>query len=330
MAELNFDKVLASLRLRLDEVTSENEFDEISKEFLGKDSLLSDERKKLSTLSKDDKKSYGEKLNRVNKSITDNITKSKIDFIDKKYSNLENSENEDVTINWINKQGSHRHIISQVMDEVVEIFSSIGYKVAYGPEVETSWHNFDALNTPEWHPARYESDTLYTNINLETLLRTQTSTVQIRHMENNEPPAYIVAPGRVFRSDQLDATHSPVFHQLEGLAIDKNLKFTDLKGTLEYFVKQFFGEDIETKFIPHFFPFTEPSAEVLVKWNNEEWLEILGCGMVDPNVLKHVGYPKEYQGFAWGVGIERLAMLKYQIDHIKNFYENDIRFLEQF
>ena len=330
MAELNFDKVLASLRLRLDEVTSENEFDEISKEFLGKDSLLSDERKKLSTLSKDDKKSYGEKLNRVNKSITDNITKSKIDFIDKKYSNLENSENEDVTINWINKQGSHRHIISQVMDEVVDIFSSIGYKVAYGPEVETSWHNFDALNTPEWHPARYESDTLYTNINLETLLRTQTSTVQIRHMENNEPPAYIVAPGRVFRSDQLDATHSPVFHQLEGLAIDKNLKFTDLKGTLEYFVKQFFGEDIETKFIPHFFPFTEPSAEVLVKWNNEEWLEILGCGMVDPNVLKHVGYPKEYQGFAWGVGIERLAMLKYQIDHIKNFYENDIRFLEQF
>ena len=330
MAELNFDKVLASLRLRLDEVTSENEFDEISKEFLGKDSLLSDERKKLSTLSKEDKKSYGEKLNRVNKSITDNITKSKIDFIDEKYSNLENSENEDVTINWVNKQGSHRHIISQVMDEVVDIFSSIGYKVAYGPEVETSWHNFDALNTPEWHPARYESDTLYTNINLETLLRTQTSTVQIRHMENNEPPAYIVAPGRVFRSDQLDATHSPVFHQLEGLAIDKNLKFTDLKGTLEYFVKQFFGEDIETKFIPHFFPFTEPSAEVLVKWNNEEWLEILGCGMVDPNVLKHVGYPKEYQGFAWGVGIERLAMLKYQIDHIKNFYENDIRFLEQF
>ena len=330
MAELNFDKVLASLRLRLDEVTSENEFDDISKEFLGKDSLLSDERKKLSTLSKDDKKSYGEKLNRVNKSITDNITKSKIDFIDKKYSNLENSENEDVTINWVIKQGSHRHIISQVMDEVVDIFSSIGYKVAYGPEVETSWHNFDALNTPEWHPARYESDTLYTNINLETLLRTQTSTVQIRHMENNEPPAYIVAPGRVFRSDQLDATHSPVFHQLEGLAIDKNLKFTDLKGTLEYFVKQFFGEDIETKFIPHFFPFTEPSAEVLVKWNNDEWLEILGCGMVDPNVLKHVGYPKEYQGFAWGVGIERLAMLKYQIDHIKNFYENDIRFLEQF
>ena len=330
MAELNFDKVLASLRLRLDEVISENEFDEISKEYLGKDSLLSDERKKLSTLSKEDKKSYGEKLNQINKSISEKIIKSKQDFIEKKYSDLEDSEDEDVTINWVTKKGTHRHIISQVMDEVVDIFSSIGYKVAYGPEVETSWHNFDALNTPDWHPARYESDTLYTNTTPETLLRTQTSTVQIRHMENNDPPAYIVAPGRVFRSDQLDATHSPVFHQLEGLAIDKNLKFTDLKGTLEYFVKQFFGSEIETKFIPHFFPFTEPSAEVLVKWKNGEWLEILGCGMVDPNVLKHVGYPEDFQGFAWGVGIERLAMLKYQIDHIKNFYDNDIRFLEQF
>tara|TARA_Y100000766_G_scaffold268772_1_gene265195 strand:+ start:1067 stop:2059 length:993 start_codon:yes stop_codon:yes gene_type:complete len=330
MAELNFDKVLASLRLRLDEVVSENEFDEITKEYLGKDSLLSDERKKLSTLSKEDKKSYGETLNAVNKSITANIQKAKKLFVDNKYSNLEESENDDVSINWVSEQGSHRHVLSQVMDEVVDIFSSIGYKVAYGPEVETSWHNFDALNTPDWHPARYESDTLYTDKNLESLLRTQTSTVQIRYMENNDPPVYIVAPGRVFRSDQLDATHSPVFHQLEGLAIDKNLKFTDLKGTLEFFVKQFFGDDIETKFIPHFFPFTEPSAEVLVKWNNGEWLEILGCGMVDPNVLEHVGYSKEYQGFAWGVGIERLAMLKYQIDHIKNFYENDIRFLEQF
>ena len=330
MAELNFDKVLASLRLRLDEVVSENEFAEITKEYLGKESLLSDERKKLSTLSKEDKKSYGETLNAVNKSITATIQKAKKLFVDNKYSNLEESEYDDVSINWVSQQGSHRHVLSQVMDEVVDIFSSIGYKVAYGPEVETSWHNFDALNTPDWHPARYESDTLYTNTNLETLLRTQTSTVQIRHMENNDPPAYIVAPGRVFRSDQLDATHSPVFHQLEGLAIDKNLKFTDLKGTLEYFVKQFFGSEIETKFIPHFFPFTEPSAEVLVKWKNGEWLEILGCGMVDPNVLKHVGYPEEFQGFAWGVGIERLAMLKYQIDHIKNFYDNDIRFLEQF
>ena len=330
MAELNFDKVLASLKLRIDDIVNEEEFEEVLKEYTGKDSLLSAERKKLSNLSKDDKKIYGEKLNNVNNSITSNINKAKEEFINKKFTTLENEENEDISIDWTSRTGTHRHVLSQVMDEVVDIFASIGYKVAYGPEVETSWHNFDALNTPDWHPARYESDTLYTDNNLETLLRTQTSTVQIRYMEENDPPVYIVAPGRVFRSDQLDATHSPVFHQLEGLAIDKNLKFTDLKGTLEYFVKQFFGKEIETKFIPHFFPFTEPSAEVLVKWNNGEWLEILGCGMVDPNVLSHVGYPKEFQGFAWGVGIERLAMLKYEIDHIKNFYDNDLRFLDQF
>ena len=330
MPELNFDKVLASLKLRIDDIVNEEEFEEVLKEYTGKDSLLSAERKKLSNLSKDDKKIYGEKLNNVNNSITSNINKAKEEFINKKFTTLENEENEDISIDWTSRTGTHRHVLSQVMDEVVDIFASIGYKVAYGPEVETSWHNFDALNTPDWHPARYETDTLYTDNNLETLLRTQTSTVQIRYMEENDPPVYIVAPGRVFRSDQLDATHSPVFHQLEGLAIDKNLKFTDLKGTLEYFVKQFFGKEIETKFIPHFFPFTEPSAEVLVKWNNGEWLEILGCGMVDPNVLSHVGYPKEFQGFAWGVGIERLAMLKYEIDHIKNFYDNDLRFLDQF
>ena len=216
------------------------------------------------------------------------------------------------------------------MEEVVEIFASLGYTVAYGPEAETSWHNFDALNTPDWHPARYESDTLYLDENLSTLLRTQTSTVQVRHMQENEPPVYIVAPGRVYRSDQLDATHSPVFHQIEGLAVDDGITFSDLKGTLEYFVQEFFGTSVKTKFIPHFFPFTEPSAEVLVSWKDGEWLEILGCGMVDPNVFKNVNYPASTQGFAFGVGVERLAMLRYGIDHIKNFYENDLRFLEQF
>ena len=223
-----------------------------------------------------------------------------------------------------------RSLQTNVMNEVVDIFAAIGYTVATGPEAETSWHNFDALNTPDWHPARYESDTLYLDNKLEKLLRTQTSTVQVRHMQNNKPPVYIVAPGRVYRSDQLDATHSPVFHQIEGLAVDENLTFSDLKGTLEYFVKEFFGKDLKTKFIPHFFPFTEPSAEVLVSWKDGEWLEILGCGMVDPNVFKHVGYKTDSQGFAFGVGVERLAMIRYGIDHIKNFYENDLRFLRQF
>ena len=330
MPELNLDKILASLDLRISDVTLPDEYDQISKDYLGKDSLLAEERKKLPTLSNEDKKTYGKKLTELSKEIESKIESSKKQFILDTFQKKEKDEFTDITIDWNRNEGSYKHILSSVMDEVVNIFSSIGYEVAYGPEAETSWHNFDALNTPDWHPARYESDTIYLNSDLETLLRTQTSTVQIRHMEQNDPPVYIVAPGRVFRSDQLDATHSPVFHQLEGLAIDKNLSFTDLKGTLEYFTKEFFGENIETKFIPHFFPFTEPSAEVLVKWNDGSWLEILGCGMVDPNVLENVGYSKEYKCFAWGVGIERLAMLRYKIDHIKNFYENDIRFLEQF
>lgn len=330
MPELNFDKVYASLDLRIKDISNIDEFDDLTKEFLGKNSLISEERKKLSTLSNEDKKSYGIKLTKATELITSEIKKQRKFFLNSQFSVRENNEKLDISIDWKPSRGTYKHVLSSVMDEVVSIFSSIGYEVAHGPEAETSWHNFDALNTPDWHPARYESDTLYLDKDLGTLLRTQTSTVQIRHMEENEPPVYIVAPGRVFRSDQLDATHSPVFHQLEGLAIDKNLTFTDLKGTLEFFVKEFFGSDIETKFIPHFFPFTEPSAEVLVKWQNGEWLEILGCGMVDPNVLSNVNYPDNYKGFAWGVGIERLAMLRYKIDHIKNFYDNDIRFLEQF
>jgi len=330
MPELNVDKVYASLDLRIKDISNIDEFDDLTKEFLGKNSLISEERKKLSTLSNEDKKSYGIKLTKATEFITSEIKKQREFFLNSQFSDREDNEKIDISIDWKPSRGTYKHVLSSVMDEVVSIFSSIGYEVAYGPEAETSWHNFDALNTPDWHPARYESDTLYLDKDLETLLRTQTSTVQIRHMEENDPPVYIVAPGRVFRSDQLDATHSPVFHQLEGLAIDKNLTFTDLKGTLEFFVKEFFGSDIESKFIPHFFPFTEPSAEVLVKWQNGEWLEILGCGMVDPNVLSNVNYPDNYKGFAWGVGIERLAMLRYKIDHIKNFYDNDIRFLEQF
>lgn len=330
MPELNLDKIVSSLNIRIDNLETKEDIEDLKKDFLGKNSLLSEERKKLSSMSNEDKKKYGQKLTELNNLLIDTIEKAEVSFINELYKQKEKSEFSDISVNWFTHNPTYKHLLSTVMDEVVQIFNSIGYKVAYGPEVETSWHNFDALNTPEWHPARYESDTLYTKDDLSQLLRTQTSTVQIRYMENNEPPVYIVAPGRVFRSDQLDATHSPVFHQLEGLAIDKNLSFQDLKGTLEYFVQQFFGDSVETKFIPHFFPFTEPSAEVLVKWKNGEWLEILGCGMVDPNVLKNVNYPSEYQGFAWGVGIERLAMLRYGIDHIKNFYENDSRFLGQF
>ena len=330
MPEVNTDKIFAAFLLRLEEVAQIEDFDDIEKEFLGKNSLLSEERKSLSSLNEVSRKKYGKLLQDLSNNITSKLDEEKTNFKSKFFIQKELNDNKDISIDWYKNLGSKNHVLTNVMNEVVDIFAAIGYTVATGPEAETSWHNFDALNTPDWHPARYESDTLYLDNKLEKLLRTQTSTVQVRHMQNNKPPVYIVAPGRVYRSDQLDATHSPVFHQIEGLAVDQNLTFSDLKGTLEYFVKEFFGKDLKTKFIPHFFPFTEPSAEVLVSWKDGEWLEILGCGMVDPNVFKHVGYNTDSQGFAFGVGVERLAMIRYGIDHIKNFYENDLRFLRQF
>ena len=330
MPEVNTEKIFASFLLSVEQVTSIDEFNDLEKEYLGKNSLISEERKKLSSMSEISRKKYGKVLQELSTQISERLNQERLSFQSKFFKEKELNDNKDITINWYKDLGTREHVLTSVMNEVVDIFSAIGYTVATGPEAETSWHNFDALNTPDWHPARYESDTLYLDENLEQLLRTQTSTVQVRHMQNNKPPVYIVAPGRVYRSDQLDATHSPVFHQIEGLAVDENLTFSDLKGTLEYFVQEFFGKEIKTKFIPHFFPFTEPSAEVLVSWKDGEWLEILGCGMVDPNVFQHVGYDKNSQGFAFGVGVERLAMIRYKIDHIKNFYENDLRFLRQF
>ena len=330
MPEVNTEKIFASFLLSVEQVTSIDEFNDLEKEYLGKNSLISEERKKLSSMSEISRKKYGKVLQELSTQISERLNQERLSFQSKFFKEKELNDNKDITINWYKDLGSREHVLTSVMNEVVDIFSAIGYTVATGPEAETSWHNFDALNTPDWHPARYESDTLYLDENIEQLLRTQTSTVQVRHMQNNKPPVYIVAPGRVYRSDQLDATHSPVFHQIEGLAVDENLTFSDLKGTLEYFVQEFFGKEIKTKFIPHFFPFTEPSAEVLVSWKDGEWLEILGCGMVDPNVFQHVGYDKNSQGFAFGVGVERLAMIRYKIDHIKNFYENDLRFLRQF
>ncbi|MDA8652598.1 phenylalanine--tRNA ligase subunit alpha [Candidatus Actinomarina sp.] len=330
MAEVNLDKIFASFTLSLDGVVDISELNQIEKEYLGKGSVLSEERAKLASLSNEDKKKYGALLKEFADNVSKKLNNFKEDFEKSYFIEKEKSENPDISIDWFSKKGTKKHILTNVMEEVVDIFASLGYTVAHGPEAETSWHNFDALNTPDWHPARYESDTLYLDKDLKNLLRTQTSTVQVRHMQDNDPPVYIVAPGRVYRSDQLDATHSPVFHQIEGLAVDDGITFSDLKGTLEYFVKEFFGKNVQTKFIPHFFPFTEPSAEVLVSWRDGEWLEILGCGMVDPNVFQNVKYPSTTQGFAFGVGVERLAMLRYGIDHIKHFYENDLRFLEQF
>jgi phenylalanyl-tRNA synthetase alpha chain len=235
--------------------------------------------------------------------------------------------------------GSH-HPITKVLNEINEIFFGMGFSVAEGPEVELDYYNFEALNIPKGHPARDEQDTFY--INEGVVLRTQTSPVQIRTMEKSKPPIRIIAPGRVYRSDTADATHSPTFHQIEGLVVDKGITMANLRGTLDTFARRFFGEKTRTKFRPHHFPFTEPSAEVDVSCfvcggsgcsvcKGSGWIEILGCGMVHPDVLRNGGVdPEIYSGFAFGMGLERIVMIKYAIDDIRLLYENDIRFLKQF
>lgn len=237
------------------------------------------------------------------------------------------AETLDVTLPGIYRPQGRIHPLNSTVDQLIDIFVGLGYTVETGPEMETDYYNFEALNTPPDHPARDMQDTFY--LPDGNLLRTHTSSVQIRYMEVNDPPIRIVAPGRCYRRDTVDATHSAVFHQIELLAVDRGLTFTDLKGTVKEFVQQMFG-DVEIRFRASYFPFTEPSAEVDVMWKGK-WLEILGCGMVDPNVFKAVGYdPQEYTGFALGLGVERFAMVLHQIDDIRRCYSSDLRFLQQF
>ena len=222
-------------------------------------------------------------------------------------------------------RGTH-HLITQTINEIVDIFVSLGYTMATGPEAETEFYNFTAMNIPKTHPSRLESDTLYLDYGDEegeVLLRTHTSPMQARYMEQHDPPVYVVVPGKVFRADATDATHSPVFHQIEGLAVDENITFADLKGTLAAFAKEFFGRDTKVKFIPHYFPFTEPSAEMHA-YSNGRWIELLGCGMVNPAVFEHVGYdPEKVTGFAFGMGPERLAIIRHGITDAQG--NNDLR-----
>lgn len=257
------------------------------------------------------------------------------------------TERIDVTLQTITIPSGTLHPVQQAIDEVVDIFVGLGYQVASGPEAELAYYNFDALNTPATHPSRWESDTMYLDWGApedEVLLRTQTSPVQARWMETHEPPVYIVVPGRTYRKDTVDATHLPVFHQIEGLAIDTNLQFSDLKGTLLHWAREYFGQRSEVRLRPHFFPFTEPSAELDVSCfacdggepacrvcGGSGWLELLGCGMVDPFVLETAGYdPSRVSGFAFGMGPERLAMVRHGIDSMRSFIDNDLRFLEKF
>ena len=308
--------------------------------FLGKKGELTAIMKSMRDIPPEERPAFGQMVNEARQEIENSLDTMKKDLAAKARELQLKSEVIDVTLPAKKAMIGHRHPNSIAQEEVERIFTGMGYEVVEGPEIEFDYYNFEALNIPANHPAKDEQDTFY--ITKDLLLRTQTSGTQIHTMETQPLPIRMIAPGRVFRADELDATHSPNFHQIEGLVVDKNVTFADLKGTLAEFAKQLFGEDTKVKFRPHHFPFTEPSAEMDVTCfkcggkgcrmcKGEGWIEILGCGMVHPHVFEMCGIdPEEYQGFAFGVGLERIAMLKYEIDDMHHLYENDIRFLKQF
>lgn len=323
------------------------ELDAIEVELTGKGSGLDRVRRSLGSLPAELRPTAGAKLHAVSDQIRALIAARRTELETDEGDRLLEAERVDVTLPWVTLPVGSLHLVQQTMDEICDIFRALGYQVADGPEAELAWYNFDALNTPPTHPSRLESDTMYLDYGDpadEILLRTQTSPVQARWMENNEPPVHVVVPGKCYRTDTIDATHLPVFHQVEGLAVDVDITFADLRGTLHHFAREFFGPGTEIRLRPHFFPFTEPSAELDVSCFNCDggepdcrvcrgagWLEMLGCGMVDPAVFEAVGYdPAEVSGFAFGVGVERPAMVRHGITDIRAFIENDLRFLEQF
>ncbi len=307
---------------------------------LGKKGDLTAISKSMKDILPKDRPAFGQLINEARSEIEKRLEDAKAALEAKELEIRLKKEVIDVTLPAKKNKLGHKHPNTIALEEVERIFVGMGYEVVEGPEVELDYYNFEALNIPANHPAKDEQDTFYINDNI--LLRTQTSPVQVRQMEKGKLPIRMIAPGRVFRSDEVDATHSPSFHQIEGLVIDKHITFADLKGTLAEFARELFGEETKVKFRPHHFPFTEPSAEVDVTCfkcggtgcrfcKGSGWIEILGCGMVHPRVLRMSGIdPEEYSGFAFGVGLERIALLKYEIDDMRLLYENDDRFLKQF
>lgn len=308
--------------------------------YLGKKGELTAVLKGMGGLSAEERPIIGAMANEVRAFLEEEINTKKADI--QKVLQNEKLKNEviDVTLPGKTQEMGGLHPLTKVMNDLKDIFIGMGFSIAEGPEVEYDYYNFEALNIPPNHPARDTQDTFYVNDNI--VLRTQTSPMQVRVMENQKPPIKIIAPGKVYRSDAVDATHSPIFHQIEGLVVDKGVTMADLKGTLEMFIKRLYGEQTKVRFRPHHFPFTEPSAEVDVSCfvcggegcsvcKGEGWIEILGCGMVHPKVLSKCGIdPEVYSGFAFGIGLERIAMRKYDIDDLRLYFENDIRFLNQF
>jgi phenylalanyl-tRNA synthetase alpha chain len=299
---------------------------------LGKSGAITAELKALGKLSPDERKARGAEVNVAKQTIADAIAARKATLERAVLEQRLASERIDVTQPGRDGGRGTLHPLTSTQERIESIFAQLGYSVAEGPEIEDDWHNFEALNFPAHHPARAMHDTFYFGDG--RLLRTHTSPVQIRTMRGRQPPVRIIAPGKVYRSDS-DQTHSPMFHQVEGLLVDESATFADLKGTLEAFVAAFFGQALEMRFRPSYFPFTEPSAEVDIRWQRDDggtrWLEVLGCGMVHPNVLKNCGIdPERCTGFAFGMGVERLAMLRHGVTDLRAFFENDVRFLAQF
>lgn len=325
---------------KISETNGLDKLNEIRVAYLGKKGELTQVLKGMKDVKPEDRPMVGQYVNDTRKAIEEKLEEVKTKLEEEVLNQKLKAEVIDVTLPAKKNNVGHRHPNTIALEEVERIFVGMGYEVVEGPEVEYDYYNFEALNIPENHPAKDEQDTFY--VNDKILLRTQTSSVQVHEMEKGKLPIRMISPGRVFRADEVDATHSPSFHQIEGLVIDKNVTFADLKGTLAQFAKELFGEDTKVKFRPHHFPFTEPGAEVDVSCfkchgkgcrmcKGSGWIEILGCGMVHPHVLEMSGIdPEEYTGFAFGVGLERIALLKYEIDDMRLMYENDTRFLKQF
>ncbi len=334
------EKILQEAKDVIKGCENTQELEQVRIKYLGKKGELTAVMKEMGKLSKEEKPVIGKLANEVRGGIESELAKQVTELKEKEMNVKLEAEKIDVTLPSTPVKAGKKHPLNVVLDEVQDIFMGMGYKIAEGPEVDTVYNNFDALNSPIDHPSRSMSDTFY--ITDDILLRCHTSTVQIRTMNDQKPPIRVISPGRCFRFDELDATHSPMFHQIEGLVIDKNITMADLKGTLDLFAKRMFGVGTKTKFRPHYFPFTEPSAEVDVSCfkcggngckicGGSGWIEILGCGMVNPSVLERCGIdPEEYSGFAFGMGLDRITMLKHEIEDIRLFFENDIRFINQF
>jgi phenylalanyl-tRNA synthetase alpha chain len=325
------------------EATSLEELEAAHVAVLGRKSPFADVQRSLGSLAPEDRKEVGRIVNETRDALQGASDARRVEFEARAEDALLEADKVDLSLPGRRPPSGSLHPLSLVEDEIVEVFLGLGYRVVEGPEIEDEWHNFDALNIPPDHPARTMKDSIYVNVpgHPELLLRTETSSVQIRTMQSQPPPVYIVAPGRVYRRETPDATHLPVFHQVEGLVVDEGITFADLKGTLDTVARALFGSDRETKLGPAFFPFVEPGAELAVTCMRCDgagcpvcgngWIELLGCGMVHPQVLENCGYdPERYTGFAFGLGIDRVAILKYRIPDIRMLVEGDIRFLAQF